>query len=307
MISIKPTHAIIGGATRAGTTSLHKYLSDHKDVCVSSQKETRFFLDEDYPSPYPVTYQYGLHSMEKYLEYFQDRTRKIFLEATPDYLFSTGTPKKVKESLKDVKWIFILREPIDRLISWYYFGRQTGELSADISMEEFITLQLRASVTHPKQIFRTLEQGKYSVYLASYYELFGTENVLLLPFGAVQKRPIEFMEAVCGFLEIDPVCYYNYEFSQLNSSVSLKHVSRMQKFFKTAGVNLYLQVYDKPVIRKFLHFLRVNVFELVYYRLNADRNGKQSIPYKLKQQLDDYYSGELQRLEKLSGKEFSWE
>ena len=42
-------YLIIGGTTKAGTTSLHAYLSDHPQVCASSIKETRFFLDRDYP------------------------------------------------------------------------------------------------------------------------------------------------------------------------------------------------------------------------------------------------------------------
>ena len=44
MISVKNTFVIIGGATRAGTTSLHKYLSDHKDVCA---KILRIFPGSD--------------------------------------------------------------------------------------------------------------------------------------------------------------------------------------------------------------------------------------------------------------------
>ena len=307
MISVKNTFVIIGGATRAGTTSLHKYLSDHKDVCASSQKETRFFLDEDYPSPYPITYQYGRHPMQKYFEYFQDHTRNIFLEATPDYLFSAGTPKKVKESLNDVKWLFILRDPIERLKSWFYFGRQVGELSAEISLEEFISFQLNETANHRKQIFRTLEQGNYSAYLQQYYELFGAENILLLSFGALEREPLKFMKTVCDFIEIDSSDYDNYKFSTLNSSVSLKHVGGIEKYYMTVGTKMFLRVYNRPIIRKLLHFLRASVFEPVYYRLNANKNGQEEIPLALKKQLANYYSGELQRLEKLSGRKFSWE
>ena len=307
MISVKNTFVIIGGATRAGTTSLHKYLSDHKDVCASSQKETRFFLDEDYPSPYPITYQYDRHPMQKYLEYFRDQTRNILLEATPDYLFSAGTPKKVKESLNDVKWLFILRDPIERLKSWFYFGRQVGELSAEISLEEFISLQLNETANHRKQIFRTLEQGNYSAYLQQYYKLFGAENILLLSFGALEREPLKFMKTVCDFIEIDSSDYDNYKFSTLNSSVSLKHVGGIEKYYMTVGTKMFLRVYNRPIIRKLLHFLRASVFEPVYYRLNANKKGRKEIPLALKKRLVDYYSGELQRLEKLSGRKFSWE
>ncbi len=306
MMSDKNAFVIIGGATRAGTTSLHKYLSDHKDVCASSQKETRFFLDEDYPSPYPITYQYGRHPIEKYLEYFQDPTRKIFLEATPDYLFSAGTAGKIKVSLHNVKWLFILREPIERLKSWFYFGKQVGELDAEIGMEEFISLQLNEPAKQRKQIFRTLEQGNYSTYLRQYYELFGAENILLLPFGVLEEKPLEFMKTVCNFIGIDSDFYNDYKFSTLNSSVSLKHVGWVEKYYMTIGTNIFLRVYNRPVIRKLLHFFKVYVFEPVYFRLNADRKAREEIPLVLKKRLVDYYSAELERLEKLSGHKFSW-
>lgn len=306
MASNQPSFAIIGGVTRAGTTSLHKYLSEHQDVCASSQKETRFFLDEDYPSPYPITYQYGKHPMEKYLEYFQDRSRKIFMEATPDYLFSTGTPLKVRESLRDVKWIFILREPVERLLSWYHFGRQTGGLDANISVDEFITRQLNGTADHSKQIYRTLEQGKYSAFLKSYYDLFGAENVLLLSFGALEREPLEFMQTVCGFLGLDSACYNRYNFVPLNSSVSLKSVGHIEKHYMTMGTKLFLLVYNRPVIRKLMHFFRARIFEPVYYRLKAGSGGQEMISPELKKRLEDYYSAELEYLERLSGGTFSW-
>ena len=232
--------------------------------------------------------------MRKFFEYFQDQTRNIFLEATPDYLFSAGTPKKVKESLNDVKWLFILRDPIERLKSWFYFGRQVGELSAEISLEEFISLQLNETANHRKQIFRTLEQGNYSAYLQQYYELFGAENILLLSFGALEREPLKFMKTVCDFIEIDSGDYDDYKFSTLNSSVSLKHVGGIEKYYMTVGTKMF-------------YFLRTSVFEPVYYRLNANKNGQEEIPLALKKQLANYYSGELQRLEKLSGRKFSWE
>ena len=44
---------IIGGASKAGTTSMFSYLAEHPQICASHAKETRFFLDSDYPLSSP--------------------------------------------------------------------------------------------------------------------------------------------------------------------------------------------------------------------------------------------------------------
>ncbi|MEW6404721.1 MAG: sulfotransferase domain-containing protein [Chloroflexota bacterium] len=297
---------MIGGTTRAGTTSLYKYLSDHKDVSAASQKETRFFLDADYPSPYPISFRHDRDPIEKYFEYFADR-RKICMEATPDYLYSPGTPERVKKSLGDVKWIFILRDPIERLISWFHFGRQMGELTPEIGLQEFVTLQLNSSSPHPKQVFRTLQQGCYSTYLRPFYDLFGRENVLLLSFGALEREPMAVMKQVCGFAGIDSSTYEDYNFSQFNASRPLKRVGRFEQIYNAYAVRLYLRVYNKPRIRKVLRFLKLHLVEPLYYRIKVDKNKQEDIAVGLRRKLEEYYAGELERLSNLCGQDFSWE
>lgn len=47
---------IIGGGSKAGTTSVFNYLADHPEICAADAKETRFFLDADYPLPSKLRY-----------------------------------------------------------------------------------------------------------------------------------------------------------------------------------------------------------------------------------------------------------
>jgi hypothetical protein len=306
----EPSFVIIGGTTRAGSTSLYEYLARHHDICVSSLKETRFFLDEDYPVP--VRFRSGKDPAKKYFGLFREYGRKICVEATPDYLYSPGTPRRVKDSLGNVKWIFILREPTERLISWFHFGKQTGLLTSHISFEEFAGCQLDgASQLSGQQVFRTLEQGRYSEYLRSYYDVFGKENVLSLSFDLLTHQPLELMKVVCRFIGIESSVYQDYEFLPVNASYSFGNTA-LQKlysllFHSTASTNLYLHVFDKSALRKMFHFLRVKVIEPSYFRLNRNEKGKLKISPELRKRLEDYYAGEGQRLEELSGVRFNWQ
>ena len=303
MQNLEPSFVIIGGATRAGSTSLYQYLASHRAICVSSLKETRFFLDEDYPVP--VRFRSGKDPRERYFGLFREYGRKICVEATPDYLYSPGTPKRVKDSLGNVKWIFILREPIERLISWFHFGKQTGLLTSRISFEEFVTCQLDgASQLRSQQVFRTLEQGRYSEYLRQYYDVFGKNNVLSLSFDLLTNQPLEMMTMVCRFIGIESASYQDYEFLPINASYSFGNAG-FQKlysllFHSTASTNLYLHVFDKVSLRKMFHFLRVSVIEPAYFRLNRNGKEKLSISPELRKQLEDYYAGELERLEEVN-------
>ena len=50
-------YLIIGGTTKAATTSLFIYLADHPSICAATYKETRFFLSSDYPLPSKYRYR----------------------------------------------------------------------------------------------------------------------------------------------------------------------------------------------------------------------------------------------------------
>jgi len=126
---------IIGGTQRAGTTTLYKYLSDHPNVCASSIKETRFFLDKDYPLPSADRFNgTNLDAYGKFFAHCTDLT-KIRVEATPDYLYS-DTALKIADLLPRAKMIFILRDQVERMVSWYKYAIQRGLLEESISFEQ---------------------------------------------------------------------------------------------------------------------------------------------------------------------------
>lgn len=50
---------IIGGTSKAGTTSLYRYLSDHPMISQSKLKETGFFLDGFYKKESKYAFQKG--------------------------------------------------------------------------------------------------------------------------------------------------------------------------------------------------------------------------------------------------------
>lgn len=281
--------AMIGGVTKAGTTSLYKYMEKHKDVCCSSLKETRFFLDESYPLSVQSRYQDA--ELQKYLDYFRS-DREVFLEATPDYLYSLGTPERVSKALgvEQVRWIFLLRDPIERLISWHQFGKQVGQLDAELRLVDYVQSQLNGSANSDIQAFRALEQGNYSRYLQPYIDIFGESRVLILDFELLKKHPEDVARKVCQFLEISYDRFEELNFAQHNVSISVKS-GKLQNFYYGFSELLYLRVYDKPLIRKTFHLLRNKIIEPIYRVVNVAASGeKEKLPPDLMATLREYYS-----------------
>lgn len=280
--------AIIGGATKSGTTSLFKYLERHPKVCCSNLKETRFFLDKSYPLKAQAYLEDA--GLEKYLDYFPC-DKPILLEATPDYLFSPGTPARVQKALgvENVRWLFILRDPIQRLLSWYRFGKQVGQIEADQTLSGYIHSQLNATTPPDIQAYRALEQGNYKRYLQPYLELFGAERVMVIDFNTLAQDPAGTVQQVCTFLGLDYSEFIDYDFFIYNESIHVRDFKLQQVYYQWSE-KLYLKVYDKSFIRKALHWLRDTIINPIYTFINGDPDPVQEdLDPELRGKLREYY------------------
>ncbi len=166
-------YLIIGGTTKAATTSLFTYLADHPAICAATYKETRFFLSSDYPLPSRYRYK---GDIEEYNLLFSDSDEtQLRMESTPDYLYCEEARERIAASLPSAKLVFSLREPISRLISWYRFAKQIGKLPQTLSFDAYVELLFTSTNHHnetEEQHLQTLQQGCYTVYLEHYFNRF---------------------------------------------------------------------------------------------------------------------------------------
>lgn len=155
---------IIAGAMKSGTTSLWTYLLNHPDVLplvsvqidpkklrtVLAEKEVRFFNDPAYPQ---LVREYGKQeAVDYYLDLFaqippERREKedpfiranhgKITGEASPMYINSLGTAQRIREALPHVKILIVLRNPIDRAYSDYWF-RKSLKIRTEIDQQSLV-------------------------------------------------------------------------------------------------------------------------------------------------------------------------
>ncbi|HSQ38521.1 MAG TPA: sulfotransferase, partial [Anaerolineales bacterium] len=123
----------MAGTEKSGTTSVYQYLGAHPDVAPSGRKETDYFRS---PSP---------HSQSAYEALFPGAEPGMLrMEASPGYLAESHLAAPAIASLiPDAKLLFILRDPIDRLLSSFEFHKSRFFIPEDLSFDAYIDLCAR--------------------------------------------------------------------------------------------------------------------------------------------------------------------
>ncbi len=109
----------IPGAAKSGTTTLHELLDLHPDISMSSVKEPVFWNNKKFNN-------YSNEDWIKYKELFNTDS-KINGESTTSYMYYESFISNIKINYEESpKFIFILRNPIDRFISHFWWMKGLG-------------------------------------------------------------------------------------------------------------------------------------------------------------------------------------
>jgi tetratricopeptide (TPR) repeat protein len=130
--AVKKPNFIVIGVTKGGTTSLYNYLILHPHILPASNKELAFFGDD---------FTNG-KTLEWYINRFPSITdrQKITGEATPTYISHPLAAEQLFNLFPEVKLIVVLRNPIERTISHYFYHKKHSGESR--SLEEAVTSEI---------------------------------------------------------------------------------------------------------------------------------------------------------------------
>lgn len=301
---------IIGGTSKAGTTAVFNYLADHPQICPSRAKETRFFLDENYPLPSKIRYQ--RNALQDYLSFFDAKDRQKEenwkFEATPDYLNCSNTARIIRDTLPNVRLIFILREPISRLFSWYRFGRTMNQIPLDLTFDKYVQIQRDGEdlslkgYRHPA--FHALKDGRYSLYLKPFLDLFDRSAIHVEFYDDLRHDPHAFMTSICRWADIDESYFCGYSFKPKNRSVKARR-PRLHRAYLQAKQKSRQFVRRYPRLRSLLRRTgrKVNV---AYRRMNITEKEEVVMSSSTRDFLSAYYKDEPGRLREMLGIEVPW-
>lgn len=194
-------NALVIGASKGGTTSLHDWLSRHPAICTSRVKEVRYFS-----SHYDKSLDwYAAHFAPK-------RGETVRLESSPNYLWDANVPRRVRERLGTPKLIVLLREPIDRAYSQYAMRLRLGMVEG--SFEEVLAREearFGAAGQMPEDgSVHFLDYARYSYLGKSLYapqverwlSVFPLESFMFIRSEDVFAHPAAVMDALLRFLDV---------------------------------------------------------------------------------------------------------
>ena len=181
---------IIVGAMKSATSTLHEQLALQPGIFMSTPKEPNFFSDDD-------VYQLGLGWYEHLFEYATPNDicgeSSTHYTKLPDY---PHTINRMSAFLPELKLIYVIRHPVERLVSHYIHQWSQNVIRADINI---------AIDTFPELINYSL----YSMQITPYIEQYGSENILLVFSEAFRKQPELELERVARFIGYDePVVWH---------------------------------------------------------------------------------------------------
>jgi hypothetical protein len=303
-------YLIIAGTSKGGTTSIFEYLANHPQICASVAKETRFFLETSYPLPSKRRYEKD--GPEAYLNFYRHcrgREGDLRLEATPDYLYGRETACWIRRQCPNARLVFVLREPRSRLLSFYRFGQQLGEIPSKMAFDKFIELQAGDKCEdHPSgrnhPAFYGLAQGRYSYYLRPYFSLFDRTAIYIAFYEQLCADPLAFMSALCHWAGIDESYFQQFSFKVRNRSVKMRNPQIHRLYFKTREGARQL-ISDHPWLRTILRGVDRQI-DQAYRKMNVTTAERIAVSSDTERIIASYYAEEPAELERLTGLRPPW-
>ena len=188
--------ALIIGAMKCGTTSLFSYLAQHPQIATSTPKEPNFFANDEH-------WARGTEWYQSLFDWDPSR-HTIALEASTAYSRCPSRPNaaaRIATLDVDCRFIYILRDPIDRVESTL----------------KHVVLRRRMAIRpgeEPELSPEWIDLSRYAMQAAEYTKRFPREHLLLLDFDELRVQPLAVVRRVCEFLEVDP----SYDFKGLGTT-----------------------------------------------------------------------------------------
>lgn len=282
---------VIIGGQRCGSSALFTYLSKHPAIIPSLQKETRFFLDEDYIIKEKSKYKYDgkLETFFKFFDRYKEGNSGDFwyMDSSPDYINCSGTPERIKEFFKNEKLqlVALLRDPIDRFVSWYYYDKQSRNIPSKMTLSQYLEKNLESN---PKPPYTRLITGCYSRYLPRYQKFF-PDQLSIYRFEHLKKAKNDLIKELLEKMDLDP--------KLIEEDNKVHNASHEVRFTFFNRIYFYLRHnFQKYIPQNSGMYQSLRKMSKKYQEINFKPLKKQPVDEQILIRLREYYKEEYQFL-----------
>ncbi|WP_456440386.1 sulfotransferase family protein [Psychroserpens sp.] len=292
----------IPGAAKSGTSSLHELLNQHPDICMSSHKEPSFWTSDNF-------HLINNKRIKKYLNYFNTKPNAIYKgESSTTYMLFPGFKERIKEhyNTKDLRFIFILRNPIDRIYSHYWYVKGVGSENLNLKKAILKDKNLEPNFSHelPEGRFKNYFQyGLYGKWLTSFYESFDESQIKILIFEDFKNNPLKTANECFDFLNLSPI--NTLQELDTNETAIIKYQKLYKSILKITQGNIKLM---KPIYLLIPRFIKTkikhNISDIIIKYTKTNKKYPKLSPND-RLWIKDMYKDDFELLKKVTGKNFN--
>jgi hypothetical protein len=276
-----PNLVVIGGL-KCGTTSLHHYLNLHPEIGMSRPKELNFFVEE-------LNWPLG---PDWYAGHFSSR-RPVRGESSPHYTNEprfSGVAERMREVVPETRIVYVVRDPIDRLLSHYLHNVGGG----------YERRPLEEALDDPESAY--VDRGLYARQLDPYRERFPRERIEIVTREELKREREATMRRLFAFLGVRDD-FSSPEFSREWETGSGKRSGRfrlMDRAVRLPGLRALDRNFDR--LPESLRWL----VERVIHDPASGAAPKPDVPPALRDRLAERFRPDVARLEEIAGRRFGW-
>lgn len=277
---MKPNLIIIG-AQKCGTSSLHHYLDCHPEVSMSKQKELDFFVES-------LNWKKGIRWYESQF----GGTAKIHGESSPSYTMYpnfTGVPKRMHAHVPDAKLIYMVRDPIDRIVSHYlhqWYGKRLNE-----TLPKILSDPANSRARH------YINSSSYHLQLAQYLEFYDLSNIYIVSLESLKASPEETMRKIFRFLQLDEALIPAQSSRVVNATQAKTRTNKIGRMILPNSTPL------RPLINLSTRILPPAIKNRVRSLLSSKQNST-DIVSQVRETLQDSLRDDITRFRELTGQHF---
>lgn len=172
---------IIIGAMKCATTTLHEQLARQPGIFMTEPKEPYFFSNDEV---WAKGWQWYASLYDDAGEGDRCGESSTHYTKLPTY---PHTIVRMRSHVPDAKLIYVIRHPIDRLIS--HFVHVWSERKVNVPIDEAITMHSDL-----------MDYSKYAMQIRPFLEAYGPGNVLLVFFEYLLAEPQTELERIVRFI-----------------------------------------------------------------------------------------------------------
>lgn len=236
-------HFFIIGVQRCGTSYLYNILDSHPEISMAKplRPEPKYFLNE-------LEFIKGKEYYEK--KYFDSCNSQIKAkgEKGTSYIEYPFIANRIKQYYKDSKIIILLRNPVDRAISNYFFSFENNLESRsieDVFLNDLPIPNIKNKISVSP--FKYLERGIYLNYLPHFIREFESRIKIILFEDLFLST--EIYKEIYNFLNVNDRFISPHINSKINHSISREQIEINPKVYKK--LNMYYKEHNKE-LEKFL-------------------------------------------------------